>query len=535
MPHIDTEKLEAYAGKIFDRLNLFNDFTLRTIGRRIKEIGKLSAHDQQALKNMADISGDMQAITKRLAEVTGKNIKDIERVYTQTVTDGVNTYRPLYDYRNMAFAPFTENAFAKQLVRNWAEQTSGEMINLSRTKALCFDTYNLAGDVVGSVPIEGAYQQVIDDAITAVSAGTVDFNTAMRESIKQLGGSGVRVNYGNGVTRSLSAAVRQNILYGAKQSAQAYDDYVGKQLGCDGFEVDAHAGCRPTHEFMQGQMYSYHGDKTVDGVTYADGAEALERLEDYNCLHFKTDVILGVSQPRYTAEELERIRRETTELIAYDGKEKTLYEWKQVQRRLERAVRKQGDIANMAKASGDSVLLRECNAKIEAYRVKYDALSKHVGLEPKLSRMAAYQGKTVESSAVKPKNRPEAQDIHYVGKIDKNIYKCVTEDIKTDEVIITDERIQHIKERHPNDYERFYSYIPEMISNPDYVIEANKANTAVILKEIKANDERFKLILRMAVQSDPKEYKNSVISFWKVGEATWKKALKNKKVLYRSE
>ena len=35
--------------------------------------------------------------------------------------------------------------------------------------------------------------------------------------------------------------------------------------------------------------------------------------------------------------------------------------------------------------------------------------------------------------------------MHLIGKIDKNIYKCITEDIVTDEVIITDERIRHIK------------------------------------------------------------------------------------------
>ena len=43
--------------------------------------------------------------------------------------------------------------------------------------------------------------------------------------------------------------------------------------------------------------------------------------------------------------------------------------------------------------------------------------------------------------------------MRYVGKIDKEKYRCITEDIVTDEVIITDERIGHIKERHPNDYE----------------------------------------------------------------------------------
>ena len=126
-------------------------------------------------------------------------------------------------------------------------------------------------------------------------------------------------------------------------------------------------------------------------------------------------------------------------------------------------------------------------------------------------------------------------DVHTVGKIDKDIYKCITEDIVTDEVIITDERIQHIKERHPEDYERFCSYIPEIIANPDYIIEANKPSTAVVLKEFEKQGEKFKLVLRIAVKSDPKDYKNSVISFWYVGDTTWKKTIKNKNVLYRKE
>lgn len=132
-------------------------------------------------------------------------------------------------------------------------------------------------------------------------------------------------------------------------------------------------------------------------------------------------------------------------------------------------------------------------------------------------------------------NDKEKVDVHIVGKFDKNIYKCITEDIVTDEVIITDERIQHIKERHPNDYERFYSYIPEIIENPDYIIEANKSNTAVILKEIEEQGEKFKLVLRLKVESDPAEYKNSVMTFWHIGDTTWRKSLKNKKILYKRE
>ena len=125
--------------------------------------------------------------------------------------------------------------------------------------------------------------------------------------------------------------------------------------------------------------------------------------------------------------------------------------------------------------------------------------------------------------------------MHYIGKIDKKIYSCVTKDIRTDEVIITDERIMHIKERHPNDYEEYCKYMRLIIEQPDYIVETNKRNTAVVLKEINNKDKKFKLILRVVMKSDPKEYRNSVISFWKVGETTWKKTLKNKKILYKSE
>lgn len=141
----------------------------------------------------------------------------------------------------------------------------------------------------------------------------------------------------------------------------------------------------------------------------------------------------------------------------------------------------------------------------------------------------------INSDIISSSNTKEDIQVHSVGKINRDIYKCITEDIVTDEVIITDERIQHIKERHPNDYERFYSYIPEIINDPDFIIEANKPNTAVVLKEIEERGEKFKLVLRIKVQGDPEEYKNSIMTFWRIGETTWRKTLKNKTVLYKKE
>ena len=128
----------------------------------------------------------------------------------------------------------------------------------------------------------------------------------------------------------------------------------------------------------------------------------------------------------------------------------------------------------------------------------------------------------------------EVNKIHKICKIDKSIYSCITKDIVTDEVIITDERIKHIRERHPNDFERYQGYMKQIIESPDFIIEANKPNTGVLLKEFTENDEKFKLILKLATSGDTKGYKNSVISFWKIGNKTLNKVLK-KNILYKKQ
>lgn len=130
----------------------------------------------------------------------------------------------------------------------------------------------------------------------------------------------------------------------------------------------------------------------------------------------------------------------------------------------------------------------------------------------------------------------EVNDVHSVGKINRDIYKCITEDIVTDEVIITDERIMHVKERHPNDFERYCEYLREVVENPDYIIESNKPNTALILKEfVDEKNRQFKTVLRLKTSNDNPEFKNSVITFMKINEKEWSRLIRNKQILYKKE
>ena len=122
-----------------------------------------------------------------------------------------------------------------------------------------------------------------------------------------------------------------------------------------------------------------------------------------------------------------------------------------------------------------------------------------------------------------------------IGKINVEIFKCITPDITTDEVIITSVQIEHIKESHPNDFERFFRYAKTIVEEPDYILEANKPNSAVLLKSIEGSGKRYKLILRLKTSQDPVEYKNSVITFQKVEEKRYERYLRTKKVLYKRE
>ena len=176
--------------------------------------------------------------------------------------------------------------------------------------------------------------------------------------------------------------------------------------------------------------------------------------------------------------------------------------------------------------------LDEDNQKIYQHRAK-QSQKKADEVAKKLDEVVAKSG---ENGIIKTdKEETAVSDVHKIGTIDIEKYKCVAEDIKSNEVIITDERIQHIKDRHPNDYERYRGYMREIVSNPDYIIEANKTNTSLLLKSFSEGEEQFKTILRLVTSSDNPDFKNSIITFMKINKKEWQRLLRNKKILYKSE
>ena len=69
--------------------------------------------------------------------------------------------------------------------------------------------------------------------------------------------------------------------------------------------------------------------------------------------------------------------------------------------------------------------------------------------------------------------------VQYIGKLDKNKFKKITRNIMTTDVIITEKQIEHIKKRHPNNYEKYDMVLKEIIKNPDYILRDSKPYTGI--------------------------------------------------------
>ena len=126
------------------------------------------------------------------------------------------------------------------------------------------------------------------------------------------------------------------------------------------------------------------------------------------------------------------------------------------------------------------------------------------------------------------------QGVHRICDLDIEKYSCITPNIPVREVIITDERIAHIRSHHPGHFEAVAPFLRVALEEPDYILE-DAPNTGLILKAFQADGLRVQVVLRLHTAMDSPGFKNSIISAWRISESRWNNYLRNKKILYKTE
>ena len=152
-----------------------------------------------------------------------------------------------------------------------------------------------------------------------------------------------------------------------------------EEMDCEFVEVTAHEGARPTHAVWQGRVYHRGGAVVHDGERYEDFETATgygtgPGLCGWNCRHNFYPFYPGVSVRNYTDERLAELDARN---IPYGGGLYTRYEITQMQRALERRVRKYKRRYLAETAAG--VDASQSAAKLKAARQQLSAFLEETG------------------------------------------------------------------------------------------------------------------------------------------------------------
>lgn len=241
-------------------------------------------------------------------------------------------------------------------------------------------------DGTGFVPLARAYREVVTDVAAGMVRGERTGERAVRDAVRRLCSGGLRVVYDSKRTMELHSAVRMSVGDTFRRAMQASREKMGEEFGADGVEVSAHGLCAPDHLRYQGRQFS---KKDFDRIQ-----ARLERpiAQGYNCRHSVWPVILGVSKPALTDEELSELESMSRDTVTFTvrGEERSMtrYAFTQHQRAMERRIRDARMKAYAAEKSGAGATAE--NRRVRELLRGYRAVSQEAGIGTRLERTKLY-------------------------------------------------------------------------------------------------------------------------------------------------
>lgn len=393
---LNENQIRALPERITQRLSDINTEYLESIGKVLKKIDELRPADVHRLPQIYNYGADMERVINKIEQVSGKNVQEIYDVFDIVAKENLNSSRQLREAKGIKLIPYEEHESLKEYVKSLARQTANEYVRLTRHTAFAVldkggkniaPLYAASKDKLAT-SLSDTYTKLVDYAVRKVQLGGESYQKAVKDICKAMVNSGIKtVDSAAGYIGRLESAVRQSILRGVKQCNQNTAAMIGEEYGADGYEVSYHSNPRPSHREMGGRQYAIGKPRTVDGVYYPSFERtAKPLLEEYGCLHFYYPILLGVSLPAYSKEQLEELKANDNKIIEFEGKEYTGSEAEQIQRKLETAIRHNRDLLISAKASGSKELENEAKEHISLLTRKYKRFSEAAGLPAQMER-----------------------------------------------------------------------------------------------------------------------------------------------------
>lgn len=382
------ELLDALPEELAELFRALELVLLDEICSRLKVADELNEVTVQDIKALRAHGIDLKKIKKAIQKATGISEQKLNKLLDDVVERNQQYYTNVID-----LAHVTQPETLVSIEDTWAiyQQTKRDLRNITQSMGFLVD----AGRTM--LPPAKAYQWALDNAAMQVQSGAINYNQAIKTAVKELADSGLKVvDYESGHRDHVDVAVRRAVMTGVSQICAKYTEQSSEYLDTPYFEVSAHIGARDkpgpspwsSHKDWQGRVYSVRVGDIYPSIYDVCGLGAVDGLEGANCRHRRFPWVEGVSERTYTNEQLEHI--DDDHGCTFDGKDYTAYEATQMQRRIERTVRKLKREKAAYKAAGLHEDETAVNIRLRRLNAKYKAFSVKAGLPEQPERMRIY-------------------------------------------------------------------------------------------------------------------------------------------------
>lgn len=355
------EQLQNLPQELTDLYDQLSEFILRDIARRIAKGAEITDTAEYQLYRAKSLGLSTDEIAAKIAEINGSSASEINRLIREAAAQSDEFDRKMLGVDKGAAVPLEENAQLQKLISAQIAETAGKCENLTNTMG--FADHDFLGRVY-YLSMTDMYRREMDSAHMKVVTGVTDYMTAIRQACNKLAASGVRtIDYESGRSDRIEVAARRTLLTSVAHVTHRISEQNGEELGADGWEMSAHSGSRPSHAVYQGRQYTQEQYERI----------IKPLISEPNCRHDVFPIILGVSEPVYTEEELQNIDQPP---FTYEGRTYTAYEASQQMRKMERAMRKQKDRCIVADAAGDEESFTAASIKLRRQKDIYEDFCK---------------------------------------------------------------------------------------------------------------------------------------------------------------
>ena len=368
------------AAKIAQRYQNLEMRIMQDIVRRIKKTGKITSTADWQINRLQIIGYSSEDIEREIKQVLNASYPEMFELYDNVIDSEYVRNKDIYEQVNAQYIPFEQNGQLKQITESIIEQSLEDLENITNSLGFYLDYGN--GKKIAT-PLSQIYINYLDDACFDIVTGAFDYNSVLRRVVTQLTNSGLRkIEYASGRANRVDVAARRAVLTGVSQVTGKISEYNAKKLGTEYFEVEWHAGARPTHSVWQGKIWSREQLYSVCGLGTVTG------LLGANCYHTYYPFIKGISVRNWSDEWLEEQNRKENRPREFQGKEYTLYGAKQKQRQMETAMRAQREKVRLLQHGGadrQEIILQK--AKYQAQLNEYARFSNKMKLPQERERI----------------------------------------------------------------------------------------------------------------------------------------------------